>query len=586
MLVISLFLSVYIRQREIAAKLFVLLGLFFGLDGIDTFPLASGPYLYSITVLAKVFIIPTLMHFAVVFPRKDLTLELYSNNWKRRLTLSLYIFSALLAPWMIPFFLNGSTILERKNELLEIVFWGFIGLLFGLALLTSVIFSIGLILSNYRRIRQSRNDLEKKINQGFVTDTDSEYKSFELLNVAVQQFKWLFWGMRILLIGTIFLFILFVPFPIFSLSGWIDAVMQLVFLSLFVCVAVAILNYRLWDVDLLFFRSLIFVTLLILFSAFFETELERLINFIFPTIQKIASWLVGFISTFLVGVLAYLLEGPIESFIDRRFLGNLLSYHQKTIDLKKTIKDAGNVEKLIEILTEIVPARLGYSGAWVQIPLRSDPQEAKRKLERQGAVKIINLASNNRIVGVYGLGAKTWEVNFNITWIRNKFEHMILTEEEKLLKDLSKTAAKRFIELEAAGLERISVLIISNTKDKTVSRLLAEALEDKHRVVGVFTSKEAIKIAETNQIDVLLLDVGATRQLRWKNTIQKLKMPLPGIKVVVLVDEPNQFSLEQIQQAGAQGCTKKSNLDELYSAIRSVHEGKYWYHGKVYETDL
>jgi DNA-binding NarL/FixJ family response regulator len=97
----------------------------------------------------------------------------------------------------------------------------------------------------------------------------------------------------------------------------------------------------------------------------------------------------------------------------------------------------------------------------------------------------------------------------------------------------------------------------------------------KFMVVGTaFDTDDALTQANRLSPDVVLLDMG-TVGMRGVETTRKLRTSCPGAKVVMFVDREEKQSVEEMVQAGARGCIRKTaSADELVAALERVHNGE------------
>jgi hypothetical protein len=185
--------------------------------------------------------------------------------------------------------------------------------------------------------------------------------------VERQQVKWLlyaatllsFAGLLSLIIGSIG-------------TGWVGLVLiTLGFLSVPVAIGIAILRYRLYDIDIIINRSLVYVLLTtILFGLYFGGVTVTQALFRAMTGQEQLPQLVVVASTLVSAALFNPLRKRIQSFIDRRF-------YRSKYDARKTLyafaarqRDETNLEALSNDLVGVV--RETMQPAHVSLWLRPD----------------------------------------------------------------------------------------------------------------------------------------------------------------------------------------------------------------------
>ncbi len=94
-------------------------------------------------------------------------------------------------------------------------------------------------------------------------------------------------------------------------------------------------------------------------------------------------------------------------------------------------------------------------------------------------------------------------------------------------------------------------------------------------VVGTaFNTEEAITKASRLSPDVVLLDMG-TAGLSGVETTRRLRTTCPSAKVLMFVEREEKQAVEEMVQAGARGCIRKTaSADELIAALERVHSGE------------
>jgi two-component system, NarL family, nitrate/nitrite response regulator NarL len=94
-------------------------------------------------------------------------------------------------------------------------------------------------------------------------------------------------------------------------------------------------------------------------------------------------------------------------------------------------------------------------------------------------------------------------------------------------------------------------------------------------VVGTaFNTDDAITKANRLSPDVVLMDM-STAGLSGIEATRRLRSSCPGAKVVMFVEREEKQTVEQMVQAGARGCIRKTvSTDELAVALERVHNGE------------
>lgn len=97
----------------------------------------------------------------------------------------------------------------------------------------------------------------------------------------------------------------------------------------------------------------------------------------------------------------------------------------------------------------------------------------------------------------------------------------------------------------------------------------------RFNVVGTaFNPDEAISKANRIAPDVVLLDLG-TAGVSGIEATRRIRATYPGAKVVMFVEREEKQTVEQMVQAGARGCIRKTvSMEELAAALERVHNGE------------
>ena len=150
----------------------------------------------------------------------------------------------------------------------------------------------------------------------------------------------------------------------------------LLFLGLYTAIAVAILKYRLYDIDVLINRTLVYGTLTAtLVGVYFGgiVLLQRL--FVFATGEK--STLAVVASTLLIAALFNPLRRRIQSFIDRRFYRRKYDVRKTLEDFSVKLRDETDLDALEDDLVGMVAGTM--QPAHVSLWLRPDTASTRRE---------------------------------------------------------------------------------------------------------------------------------------------------------------------------------------------------------------
>jgi two-component system response regulator NreC len=124
-------------------------------------------------------------------------------------------------------------------------------------------------------------------------------------------------------------------------------------------------------------------------------------------------------------------------------------------------------------------------------------------------------------------------------------------------------------------MKKVKLLVADDHKifRQGIKKLLEE--ESDMSVVGeAADGREAVKKATELKPDVILMDI-AMANLNGLEATKQIKKVLPSIRVIMLTMHKNEEYILQSFQAGASGfILKEGAVEELVSAIRSIHQDK------------
>ena len=181
--------------------------------------------------------------------------------------------------------------------------------------------------------------------------------------VERQQIKWLLYACG--LFGAVYL----AGFPISDLQGLVNDIWSMflfaAILAFPLAIGIAILRYRLWDIDLIIRRTLQYSLL---------TGLLALVYFGSVVLgQRLAGALTGesdsplalVVSTLLLAALFNPLRGRVQDFIDRRFYRRKYDALQTLSVFTQTTRDETRLEALVPALLEAVQDSVQPEQAWL-----------------------------------------------------------------------------------------------------------------------------------------------------------------------------------------------------------------------------
>ena len=184
--------------------------------------------------------------------------------------------------------------------------------------------------------------------------------------VERQQVKWLLYAAMLLSFAGL-LGLIIEPIG----TGWVGLViLTLGFLSVPVAIGIAILRYRLYDIDIIINRTLVYATLTVALAAIYFGGIvvsQRL--FVLLTDQQ--STLAVVASTLLIAALFNPLRRRIQAFMDRRFYRRKYDAAKTLEGFSKKLRDETDLEALNDDLVRVV--RETMQPAHVSVWLRPEP---------------------------------------------------------------------------------------------------------------------------------------------------------------------------------------------------------------------
>ena len=189
-----------------------------------------------------------------------------------------------------------------------------------------------------------------------------------------QQTKWVVFGFA--LVALIYLVLQIMPFvlPVLLQPGNNRLLFGVSYASVFiisqslvpVCIAFSILQYRLWDIDLIINRSLVYMLvsgLLIVVFGLVDKALDGLLT---PFLEKYLSQFASGIGSLIITGVAFLpVKQRTERFVNRRFFGDTLKLHRALADLAIEMRPIVDLGQLLHTLLERVCEVLNVEGGAV-----------------------------------------------------------------------------------------------------------------------------------------------------------------------------------------------------------------------------
>jgi hypothetical protein len=192
-----------------------------------------------------------------------------------------------------------------------------------------------------------------------------------------QQGKWLLFGGCVAVMIAVWLTLL--PFIFLSL-GQTGSFYQLMITPAYlilelifpICIGLAILRYRLYDIDIIIHRTLVYSALTVLLAVIYEVSLFTLQSLLSGLTFIRGNQLAIVASTFLIGGLFKPLYDRIRALIDRRFYRRKYDAAKTLAAFNATIRDEVDLNQLCAKLTAVVEETMqpAHVSLWLCPPKR------------------------------------------------------------------------------------------------------------------------------------------------------------------------------------------------------------------------
>ena len=184
-----------------------------------------------------------------------------------------------------------------------------------------------------------------------------------------EQIKWLAYAASVVVIGAILTYVI----PEATDAQWVGqvglALLAVGFVGIPIAIGIAILRYRLYDINLLINRTLVYGSLTaILVAHYFGSIIWLQIAFVELTGQR--STLAVVASTLVIAALFRPWQGWVQGFVDRRFYRSKYDARKTLDDFSAKLRDETDLDALSEDLTSVV--RETMQPAHVSLWLRPD----------------------------------------------------------------------------------------------------------------------------------------------------------------------------------------------------------------------
>lgn len=199
-----------------------------------------------------------------------------------------------------------------------------------------------------------------------------------------QQTKWLIYALAmivLLLLMTSMLTYLLLPVAEFNPAVGVTAdliyfLANLTFLFLPLSIGIAIVRYRLWDIDVIIRKTLTYALVAALLAIVYFGSVI-LLQQLFATISNQRSELVTVLSTLAIAALFVPLRNRVQAMIDKRFYRKKYDAQQVLQKFSETVRDETDLEKLTNELLDVVNETMQPKsvGLWLNQTRASEREE-------------------------------------------------------------------------------------------------------------------------------------------------------------------------------------------------------------------
>ncbi len=356
--------------------------------------------------------------------------------------------------------------------------------------------------------------------------------------VARAQVRWMLWCAGV---GCAIMVPLYILPLMLTSRPLVPHPVSMLFISLVpIVLAIAILRFRLFDIEVLINRTLVYGTLTLLLAGLYLLVVQALTFVIERGWQGENDLLVSFVATLSIVLAFSPLHGRVQALVDRAFYRGKLDLQQLLPELSEKLATSILLDQLAELLTDELPRRLQISGAGLAVldpggqhlvytggsstPTRLSiheplPTYLSRKgglvmrrqlppdlpagaayfLEEHGIELCLPLFGGEKLAGLYSLGPK---------WSGAAYSH----DEVRLVRLLGQQAA---VAVENAR------LFHSEREQRQLAQALQEAADavssslDLNQVLDRILEQVAL-VVEGDAANVMLLRDGIARVVRWR----------------------------------------------------------------------
>ena len=192
-----------------------------------------------------------------------------------------------------------------------------------------------------------------------------------------QQGKWFIFGGIVVVIIIVGLLVPQYIFPSFGQAGSFYLLVNIpiyIVISLYLplCIGLAMLRYRLWDIDIIIHRTLVYSTLTVLLAVIYQVSVFTFQSLLGGFTLIRANQVTIFASTLLIGLLFKPLYDRTRALIDRRFYRRKYDAAKTLATFSTTIRDEVDLNQLCAKLTTVVEETMqpAHVSLWLCYPKR------------------------------------------------------------------------------------------------------------------------------------------------------------------------------------------------------------------------
>jgi serine phosphatase RsbU (regulator of sigma subunit) len=308
--------------------------------------------------------------------------------------------------------------------------------------------------------------------------------------VSRNQLRWIAWGAAMATIPNVLL--VDIPTVLWGIRLLPNELASFLLLFIPFTIMVAIIRYRLWNIDLIIRASLVYGALTLALGVVYVVLVFLFIalsGWLGAGYDEVSRAVIFFVSALVVAFLFTPLRNRVQRLINRFFYRNRLNYSEILSEMSRTITTSLLLNDLLKVLTQDIPARLNMQGGMVILdtlpPQNSyeyqqfiqgqliwlNTEEGKPKptsilppplnqLQQAGMWCCVPLLSGDKLLGLYGVGPK-------------RSGEYYLPEERELLETLARQAG---LALQNAKLaEKMSVQVQAE-RDLEIARRIQLSL--------------------------------------------------------------------------------------------------------------